>query len=259
MIRKRKPFLIFINAPLCFGLLLASVASQSADAQDATTGAGALLAGVAKFNGTPPERLPINMTPTKGGSRDECSVLHKEPQLNESAIVSDDGGLANVFVYVKKGLKKNQQYPMPAESAVLNQSGCMYQPRVQGVRVGQDLVIRNNDKLTHNTRSYAFRNRAFNIAQPAESEDRTKVFKKPEKAIQMGCDIHGWMKAFVFAMDHPFFAVTDEKGQFKIAGLPAGDYTVAAWHEDFGEQEAKITVGSTDLTDIGFSFQANEQ
>ena len=75
----------------------------------------------------------------------------------------------------------------------------------------------------------------------------------------MGCDIHSWMKSFVFAMDHPYFAVTDEKGQYKIAGLPAGDYTVAAWHEEFGEQEAKITVGASGSTDVGFSFQAKEE
>ncbi len=204
MIQKRKPFLMFVNLPICFGLLLMCVASQSVNAQDGAASTGAQLAGVAKFDGTPPERLPINMTPTKGGSRDECSVLHKEPQLHETAIVGKEGGLANVFVYVKKGLEKKKKYPMPTESAVLDQFGCMYQPRIQGVRVGQELVIRNKDKLTHNTRSYAFRNRAFNIAQPADTDDRIKIFKKPEKAIQMGCDIHSWMKSFVFAMDHPY-------------------------------------------------------
>jgi hypothetical protein len=256
---KRNRFHVLVGLPVCVGLMLLTAAQQRASAQDDAAKTGAELTGIAKFEGTAPERLPIDMTPRRGGSKDECSVLHKTPQLSEVAIVGDDGGLANVFVYVKKGLEKKKKYPMPTEAAMLDQLGCMYFPRVQGVRVGQDLVIRNSDKLTHNTRSYAFRNRAFNIAQPSDSEERTKVFKKPEKAIQMGCDVHGWMKAFVFAMDHPYFAVTNEKGQFNIAGLPAGQYTVAAWHEEFGEQEAKITVGATGSTEVGFSFEKKDE
>jgi len=246
---------MIICLPVMLGLMALTVAQQHADAQDDSAATGAELAGVIKFDGAAPERTAIDMTPNKGGSRDECSALHPEPQLSEAVIVGKDGGLANVFVYVKKGLEKKKKYPMPAEPAVLDQSGCMYRPRVQGVRVGQDLVIRNSDKLTHNTRSYALRNRPFNIAQPAESEERTKVFKRPERAIQMGCDFHGWMKAFIFAMDHPYFAVTDEQGQFKIAGLPAGEYTVAAWHEKLGEEEATIKVGAGGSQELAFSFK----
>jgi hypothetical protein len=220
------------------------------------TDSDTVVTGVVKFDGPIPERTPIDMTPNKGGAKDECSVLHPTPQMSETEIISGDGEVANVFVYVKKGLPKGQAYPLPTDPAVLDQQGCMYRPRVQGVRVGQELVIRNSDKLTHNTRSYAFRNRAFNIAQPADSEERTKVFTKPEKAIQMGCDIHGWMKAFVFAMDHPYFSVSDEQGRFKISRLPAGQYTLAAWHEQLGEQEEKITVGETGTVEVGFRFQA---
>ncbi len=190
----------------------------------------------------------------KVGSVDECKKLHADPVLDESAIVSEDGELANVFVYVKKGVEK-KDYPMPKEPALINQEGCMFRPRVQGVRVGQDFVMRNSDPVLHNVRSYAFRNRGFNIAQPPETKDRTKVFKKPERAIQVGCDIHKWMKAYAFAMDHPFFAVSNEKGQFEIEGLPAGDYTLAAWHEVYGEQETKITVGASGTVDVGFSFK----
>ena len=122
--------------------------------------------------------------------------------------------------------------------------------------MGQELVIRNSDMMTHNTRSYAFRNRPFNIAQPSGADERTKVFKRPEKAIQMGCDIHSWMKAFVFAMDHPFFAVSDENGKYSIQGVPPGDYTVSAWHEEFGEEDAKVTVGESGTIDVSFTFKA---
>lgn len=255
MSRTRITIPLMISLPVVLGLMVLAAAQHRAHVQDDAAKSGAALSGVAKFDGPRPERMPIDMTPSRGGSRDECSVLHKDPALSEDVVVGEDGGLANVFVYVKKGLDKKKKYAMPTEPAVLDQMGCLYRPRVQGVRVGQELVIRNSDKLTHNTRSYAFRNRAFNIAQPADSEERTKVFNRPERAIQMGCDIHGWMKAFVFAMDHPYFAVTDETGQFQIAGLPAGEYTIAAWHEELGEEEAKLTVGASGTTEVDFSFK----
>lgn len=131
----------------------------------------------------------------------------------------------------------------------------MFRPRVQGVRVGQEFLMRNSDALIHNVRSYAFRNRAFNIAQPAGTPDRKKVFTKPERALKIGCDIHGWMTAYVFVMEHPYFAVTNEQGEFKIKGLPAGEYTLEAWHEQFGKQEATFNVGPTDTAEVAFTFK----
>ena len=115
--------------------------------------------------------------------------------------------------------------------------------------------MKNGDPVLHNVRSFSFRNRAFNVAQPAGSEDRKKVFKYREKAVMIQCDIHPWMKAYFFVIDHPYFAVTNEQGKFEIKGLPAGKYTLSAWHEEFGEQQTKITVGSTGSTEVEFSFK----
>jgi uncharacterized protein (DUF2141 family) len=56
-------------------------------------------------------------------------------------------------------------------------------------------------------------------------------------------------------MEHPYFAVTNEKGQFKINGLPTGEYTLVAWHEEYGEQKVEITVAATGSTDVGFTFE----
>jgi len=210
------------------------------------------VAGVVRFVGPRPIRKPIRMF-EKGGKPSDCQELHKTLLLDENRMVSEKGELANVFIYIKKGLEK-KNYPLPKEPAVLNQGKCMFHPRVQGIRVGQDFVMKNGDPLTHNIRSFSFRNRAFNIAQPAKSEDRKKVFTRPEKAVMIQCDIHSWMKAYFFVMDHPYFAVTDAKGQFKIEGLPAGEYTLAAWHEEFGDQEVKITVAATGSSKVDFSF-----
>jgi hypothetical protein len=81
-----------------------------------------------------------------------------------------------------------------------------------------------------------------------------KTFAKPEKEVKFKCDVHPWMTAFAFVMDHPFFAVTDEKGMFEIKGLPAGTYTVTAWHEKYGEKSAEVTVKEGEAATEDFTF-----
>ena len=66
------------------------------------------------------------------------------------------------------------------------------------------------------------------------------------------------MTAWVFTIDHPYFAVTNDKGQFKIQGLPEGDYTLEAWHETFGKQEVNVTVDSSGSIEANFAFKPKE-
>ena len=94
----------------------------------------------------------------------------------------------------------------------------------------------------------------FNIVQPAGTPDREKVFEKAEGPITIKCDFHRWMSAYLWVMDHPFFAVTDREGRFSIPGLPAGKYTLAAWHEVLGEQEMRVMVGKGPPPAAGFTF-----
>ena len=210
------------------------------------------VSGVARFEGPRPKRQGLGM--------DKASLkLHKSPPLDENLLVGPDGALANVFVQVKKGVE-DKEYPVPAKPAVVDQVGSIFRPRVQGVMVGQKLVLRNSDPYIHNVRSLSFRNRAFNIAQPPKTADREQVFRRKESApVLLGCDFHRWMRAYVFVMDHPYFATTDAQGRFRIEGLSAGEYTLEAWHEEFGKQQAQITVGSDGAAEADFTFQAKEQ
>lgn len=249
VIRSKAPAMV--TALLLLGLALAGE-HRGAHAED-----GASLVGVVKFDGPRPTRKRIQLR-EKGGKLSDCQKLHKAGLLDENLLVSTQGEVANVFVYVRTGLEK-KSYPVPKQPAVLNQHKCMFRPRVQGVHVGQQFLMRNSDPLIHNVRSLSFKNRAFNIAQPAKTPDRERVFTKPERPIRMQCDFHPWMTAYVFVMVHPYFAVTNEKGRYKIEGLPAGEYTLAAWHEEFGEQRVKITVGATGTTEVGFSFKKKDE
>jgi len=204
--------------------------------------------GVVRLDGPAPKRTPIPLTP-------ESRKLYKTPPLSEDAIVGPDGGVANVFVYVKEGLPAGKTYATPGKAGLLDQQKSMFRPRVQGVLVGQDFLMRNSDPVIQNVRSLSEENRPFNIGQPANTPDRKKIFKESEGPIEVRCDFHPWMKAFFFVMDHPFFAVSNEQGKFEIKGLPSGKYTLAIWHETFGKQEREIMVGKDDLKEVDFKFK----
>jgi len=233
-------------------LALLGEGPQAAGAKDTPA-----VAGVVRFDGPRPRPRSIRMT-EKGGKPSECRKLYKGALFDENLVVGDKGELANVFVYVSEGLKE-KSYPLPKKSALMNQDRCMFKPRVQGVQVGQDFLMKNSDPLIHNVRSFSMRNRPFNIAQPPKTPDRKKVFKRKEKEIMIQCDFHPWMKAYLFVMEHPYFAATDAKGQYQIKGLPPGKYTLTAWHEELGEQEAEITVDASGAAKAAFTFKAEKK
>lgn len=192
--------------------------------------------GTAKFEGERPKRKVIRMSADPG-----CEAIHGDTKVGtEDAIVNKDGGIANVFVYVRNGAALGA-VPVPTTPAALDQVGCMYKPHVIGLRAEQPLDIINSDNVSHNIHCLATVNREFNFGQPTPGT-RQQVFRKPEMAIKIKCDIHPWMAAYIFVMDHPWFAVSDESGAFSIPDLPAGNHTIVAWHEVFGEKEMQVTV-----------------
>jgi len=213
-----------------------------------STGDSASLSGTAIFSGDVPAREDIQMA-----SDPSCARMHTETVQTEFAVVADNGGLKNVFVYVKEGLE-GQSFDVPSEAALLDQEGCLYKPRVFGVRAGQTLTISNSDETLHNIHAMPAANKEFNIGQPIKGLKTDKVFETPEVMVPFKCDVHKWMAAYVGVVDHPFFATTDSNGGFTIPDLPAGDYVIEAWHEKFGTQQANVTVGADGATaDFTFS------
>lgn len=226
-------------------------AAQAAAAAAAPSGpAGPGLSGRVAFEGTAPTMRKIRMD-----AEMTCKAAHAETPREERVVVNSNQTLRNVFVYVKS--------PVPAGGApaagkvTIDQNGCQYRPHVMGIQVGQTLEILNSDtNVLHNIHSFGGPGNAFNMGQPGTGAVLTKTFEKPEVMVKLKCDVHGWMSAYVGVLEHPFFSVTDEKGEFHIPKLPAGEYTVEAWHEEYGAQEAKVTVGADGSGTAAFKFQA---
>ena len=194
-------------------------------------GAGSLasaaeLTGRVVLQGTPPAEITIDMASSPDKT---CGAAHSQPVTTRHYVVGKDGGLANVLVYIKSGLE-GKTFSAPAEGPVLDQAGCLYEPYVMGVMVNQKFKIKNSDATLHNVHATPKINTEFNFAQPVKEQVNEKSFDKPEVPVRFMCNVHAWMFAYVGVFDHPYFAVTDKEGNFKISGVPNGKYTVEAYH-----------------------------
>jgi plastocyanin len=216
-------------------------------ATDTADGPG-VITGAAMFQGSAPPPRPLRT--------DSDPLCKPEPgATSEVLLVGPENGLQNVFVYVKDGLGA-RTYAVPTTPAVLDQQGCRYVPHVFGVQVGQTVHITNSDAALHNVNSSPRENRPFNFGQPAGVPAATRVFDKPEIGVPFRCDVHPWMNAYAGVVAHPFFAVTGANGSFEIKGLPAGTYTIEAWHEQLGSQTQTVTVDGTTPAEANFEFKS---
>ena len=206
------------------------------------------IAGHIAFSGRPPGNPIIRM-----GMDPKCADMNRGRQVIQAqAMVAADGSVADVFVRLEGNLPAT---PVPQAPVIIDQNSCVYGPRVAGVRVGQRLQIRNDDDLLHNVHSSSATNNSFNVGQPGKGMSYEFTPKTPEVMLKLGCDVHRWMVAFVGVMSHPYFAVSGETGQFRIAHVPAGSYTIKTWHEQFGERTQTVVVkpGSTARVDFTYS------
>lgn len=201
------------------------------------------------FTGTPPPPGTIRLDGDK-----TCVELNQSNRRQVADVLTGESNtLQNVFVYVKDGLN-GRMYAAPTEPVVLDQQRCEYVPHVLGIQVGQPLEIRNSDPLLHNIRADAEVNLAFNVGQPVKDMTTTKVFATREVMVPVKCDVHAWMHAHIGVLDHPFFAVTGGDGAFALEKLPAGTYTLEAWHETLGTTTTQVSVGEGESKDVTFTF-----
>jgi plastocyanin len=220
-------------------------AAQAAGGGAAAAGA---VSGKVTFAGTAPKPRAVNM-----GTDPLCAKLGSGV-TSEVLLVGAGGGLQNVFVSVKDGLG-NRKFPAPTTPVNLDQKGCRYIPHVFGVQVGQPVRVTNSDETLHNVHLLPKANEEVNFSQPKKSPAVTKTFSKVEVGVAVRCDVHGWMNGYAGVVDHPFFAVSGPDGSFQIKGLPAGSYTLEAWHERLGTQTTKLTVDAKGTGTAAFTFK----
>lgn len=206
----------------------------------------ASISGEVKFTGPLPNHPQIQVTK----DQDYCGLTLP----NEIYIIGSGRGLKNVVVYIDHPLHT----PTPSredKENLLDNRACSLVPRVMAMRWGERLVVRNNDPKLHIVHSYAEKRTVFNLSLPFRGQrmEITQKIKKPA-LLQINCDTHGWMRAYIHVFGHPFFAVTDERGSFSIPNIPAGKHTVKAWHEEAGVRSVEVTMPEEGEVRVYFEF-----
>ena len=211
--------------------------------------AGGNVDGVIKYDGVVPNFREIKMD-----ADPICLSHHTTGVFPETLVLGPDNTIANVFVRISKNLPQGTVYPVPAEPVVMSQQGCMYDPHVIGLMIGQELKILNPDGTLHNVHALSKVNPEFNLAMPKFRKETSKLFNKAEFMFPIKCDVHPWMGAWVAVMDNPYFDVTEVNGRFLIKDVPEGEYEIEAWHEKLGTQTARVLVKNSGSSQINFTF-----
>ncbi len=241
--------LIWLLLPLACGKAVAPAQQSSVQPAVPTThvdqATAATISGTVNFSGGPPKVIKIDMSNDPG-----CTGENQSEQ-----VVTDDGHLGNVLVYVKDGLT-GRSFDPPKQIVSVKQEGCRYVPHVAAAMVGQQVDFVDEDHTLHNIHPSPKNNPEWNQSQSPDSAPIDKSFHNPEIMMPIKCNQHPWMKMYLSVLGNPYFAVTGKDGRFDLTGLPPGTYTIAAVHEKFGEQDQTITVGPKQArTGVNFSYK----
>lgn len=209
----------------------------------------ATIKGVVNFSGKAPEMK----VPKKRKDAEFC----KTKEVKYNAVIADGGKLAETFVRLANDSVKGE-YPAPAKHGEIDQSDCMYSPRIQGVVAGQEIDIKNADGTLHNVHTFKGTETWFNQAQPKGSPSISKELEDT-KLIKFTCDVHPWMRGFVVVSSHPFFAVSGKDGTFAIEKVPAGKYDIEAWHPHYGMKKATVEVADGKNAEVTFAYDGTEK
>ncbi len=206
------------------------------------------VSGKVTFTGTPAKAKTIDMS-----KEPSCAKQHATPLTTESVVTGPNNGLENVVVYISSGAPDDAQ--VPAQAVTYEQKGCQYLPHVLPMHVNQELKITNSDQTSHNIHPLAKVNHEWNKSQPPGTPPISEKYEKAE-FISVKCNVHPWMHGVFAVMSTNHYDLSKGGGAFKLPNLPAGKYTITAWHEDYGTQTADVTITGNETKDVNFTFKA---
>ena len=214
---------------------------------------GGRVSGTLAFKGTLPKA-------------DEVLISKDNHHCGEGVVVPDplrigtDGQVADAVVALK-GITEGKPWADAANAPRVVQARCRFEPFVQIAAKGAELTILNEDPLLHNIHAYEIIGRArrtlFNIAQPQAGQlDRHALKLRRGSVVELDCDAHNWMSAWIYTSEHPYAVVGTDDGRFLLEDVPAGDYELVAWHPVLGEATQKLALAAGESAELAIEFTA---
>ncbi|KPK00763.1 MAG: hypothetical protein AMK71_07955 [Nitrospira bacterium SG8_35_4] len=237
--------------------ILLSTGTARAEYKEVTVENGGSISGKVAFKGELPEdaveHFPVS------GKWPGCGTGVRDVVRIDVA----DGALRGVFVLLD-GITEGKPWSDAEPATVLDQKNCVFLPELQIVRAGTRLIVRNSDpEVLHNVNirelietssGRTIEGILFNIAQPLPGDIKMKVKPKSSPYLNVGCELHNFMVAYILAPEHPYAVVVEPDGTFLLNDVPPGDYSLIAWHPKLGKKRTSVTVTAGGELKVDFEF-----
>jgi plastocyanin len=145
-------------------------------------------------------------------------------------------------------------FPPPAQHPVMDQKGLVFAPHIMIIQQGTTVDFLNSDNVQHNVFWPSVggdKKAGHNLGTWPKGDKRSFKFDKAGVAPLL-CNVHPEMAAYIIVSPSPYFAQTDDSGNYKVDNVPDGAYTATAWHEGAKTQNKPLTVtggaGKADFT-----------
>lgn len=248
--RQRRHFAVLLVLSFAFAVLW--VAAANAAYVVAAPADGGSLAGTVTYAGTPTAVPEIKTTK----NQDVCGATVPDPKA--TVVNAKNHGVAWALVTIE-GVAQGKA---PAPKYNLVNKGCAFHPHVLAAMVGQTFVLENADPVLHNTHVRVGSRTLLNDALSFHMGDAMYHPIEDQRVLQragqlnVNCDAHEWMNAYIQVEESPYFAVTDANGAFEITDVPPGTYNVKVWHENLGEQTQSVVVAAKAKATANFAYPA---
>ena len=213
---------------------------------DAVPGAGVIQGTITYAGNEQPGKLAVTKDTrvcTHGGEAD-------------GSLQVADGKLANAIVAITDDIQQGKRWE--STKAVVDNRECRFDPRVQIGRYQGPIEMKNSDPVFHNTNLAPIENAnsttLVNVPLPLQGQSQIKKLEKTG-IVAVNCNVHEWMKAWIYVSEHPYAAVTQADGTYEITGVPPGEHNAMVWHEKLGQVSAKVKVESGGTATLDHVFK----
>jgi hypothetical protein len=227
-----------LGAALCASPARAQSAYEVVSVSD-----GGTISGIVKWSGEKPKNLTLPVTKDSA----TCDPEQAGTKNLERLEIGADGGVANTVVFLRS-IAKGKAWDLPESRRSLDQVHCRYVPHVSLVQEGGDMSMKSSDPILHTIHMAGAVD--YNLPFPMTNVVLKRTMRR-SGVVDLKCNAgHIWMNGLVFIVSHPYYAVTDEHGAFKLTDVPPGEYEVVAWHEGWrvAREEPVLDVGTQTKT-----------